>query len=141
MGLLVRPQKQLRFALLFMGGALLSIAALVALTAIIFNHTLKNLSDTQKLELDIGFLLRDTMMFPFFILIMGAFLIGSFAIFLGVRISNRIYGPLIPLLRHIQNLKEGIYSSRVILRRNDELTELRDALNELAATLEARNSK
>lgn len=141
MGLLVRPQKQLRFALLFMGGALLSIAALVALTAIVFNHTLKNLSDTQKLELDIGFLLRDTMMFPFFILIIGAFLIGVFAIFLGIRISNRIYGPLVPLLRHIQNMREGIYSSRVILRRNDELTELRDALNELAATLEARNSK
>lgn len=141
MGLLVRPQKQLRFALLFMGGALLSIAALVALTAIVFNHTLKNLSDTQKLELDIGFLLRDTMMFPFFILIIGAFLIGVFAIFLGIRISNRIYGPLVPLLRHIQNLRQGIYSSRVILRRNDELTELRDALNELAATLEARNSK
>ena len=57
---------------------------------------------------------------------------------MGVRLSNRIYGPLVPMLRHIQNLKQGIYSSRVVLRQNDELIELRDALNELAAALEAR---
>lgn len=139
LGMIVRPQKQMRFALMFAGGALLSITALVALTAIVFNHTLKNLAETQKIELEIGYLLRDTMVYPFFILIMGVFLIGSFVIYLSIRLSNRIYGPLIPLLRHIQNLKQGIYSSRVVLRQNDELTELRDALNELAATLEARN--
>lgn len=141
MGLLVRPQKQLKFALMFTGGALLSLTALVALTAIIFNHTLKTLSDTQQIQTDVGFLLRDTMMFPFFLMVSGAFAIGLFCIFLGIKISNRIYGPLVPLLRHIDNLKQGVYTSRVVLRRHDELSELRDALNDLASTLEARKSK
>jgi signal transduction histidine kinase len=141
LGMIVRPQKQMRFALMFAGGALLSIAALVALTAIVFNHTLKNLADSQKIDLEIGFLLRDTMVWPFFVMITGVFFIGSFVVFLSIRLSNRIYGPLVPLMRHIQNMKQGVYSSRVVLRQNDELTELRDALNELAAILEARNQK
>lgn len=141
MGMIVRPQKQLRFALMFTGGALLSITGLVALTAIVFNHTLKSLSDANQIQTDIGYLLRDTMVYPFFILTIGAFVIGIFCIYMGVRLSNRIYGPLVPLLRHIQNLKQGINSSRVVLRQNDELTELRDALNELAAALEARGIK
>jgi signal transduction histidine kinase len=138
MGMIVRPQKQMRFALMFAGGALLSLTALVALTAIVFNHTLKTLADTHKIEAEVGYLLRDTMVYPFFCMIVGAFFIGLFIVYMGVRLSNRIYGPLVPLLRHIQNLKQGVYSSRVVLRQNDELTELRDALNELAANLEAR---
>jgi len=141
MGMIVRPQKQMRFALLFTGGASLTITCLVALTAIVFNHTLKGLSDAQQIQSDIGYLLRDTMVYPFFILTVGAFLIGMFCIYMGVRMSNRIYGPLVPMLRHIQNLKNGIYSSRVVLRQHDELVELRDALNDLAAALEARAQK
>lgn len=141
LGLLVRPQKQLRYALLFTGGALLSLTALVALMAIVFNHTLKRLVETNQIQVETGYLLRDTMVLPFFVFVMGAFVLGMFTIFMSIRISNRVYGPLIPLQRHIQNLKQGMYSSRVILRRNDELTELRDSLNELAAVLEARYEK
>jgi methyl-accepting chemotaxis protein len=141
LGLVVRPERQLRYALLFVGGAMLSVTALVALTGIVFNHTLKNLADNGQIQTDIGLLLKDTMIIPFFILVLGAFAIGTISILLGIKYSNRVYGPLIPLQRHIQNLKEGHYGSRAILRRNDELTELRDSLNELAAILEARHPK
>ncbi len=141
LGMIVRPQKQMRFALMFTGGAMLSLTALVALMAIVFNHTLKTLTEAQQIQIEVGYLLRDTMMYPFFMFVLGAFILGIFTIFMGIRLSNRIYGPLIPLQRHIQNLKQGMYSSRVILRRNDELTELRDSLNELAAVLEARHEK
>ncbi len=138
-GLLVRPQKQMRYALLFTGGATLSLTALVALMAIVYNHTLKRLTDSGQLQLEVGYLLRDTMIYPFFAFVFGAFVIGLFTIYLSIKLSNRVYGPLIPLQRHIDNLKQGMYSSRVILRRNDELTELRDSLNDLAAVLEARH--
>lgn len=131
----------MRFALMFTGGALLLITGLVALTALVFNHTLKRLTDAQQIQTDIGTVLRDTMFYPFFILTLGAFLIGLFCIYMGVKLTNRIYGPLVPILRHVQNLKQGVYSSRVVLRQNDELTELRDALNELAANLEARTGR
>src|SRR6185295_17648365 len=141
LGMIVRPQKQLRFALLFTGGAMLSITALVSLTAIIFNHTLQHLTAAQQIHEDVGFLLRDTMVFPFFTMMVGAFILGVFCILIGIKISNRIYGPLIPLQRHIHNLIEGHYSSRAILRRHDEFVELRDSLNELAAVLEARHPK
>lgn len=127
--------------MLFTGGAMLSITALVALTGVVFNHTLKRLTDLQQVDTEVGFLLRDTMVWPFFMLVVGAFFMGLFCIYIGIKVSNRIYGPLIPINRHIQNLKDGHYGSRMVLRRHDELTEIRDGLNELAAILEARHPK
>ncbi len=120
---------------------MLIITALVALTTIVFNRTLITLTENHQVDLEVGYLIRDTMIYPFFLFLLGAFALGLFCIILGIRLSNRLYGPLIPLQRHIRNLIEGHYGSRVVLRRNDELTELRDSLNELAAVLEARHPK
>lgn len=141
LGLIVRPEKQMKYALLFTGGAVLCITALVAQTAVVFNHTLKHLSDTNALNLEIGLLLKDSMVTPFLIMVSGGFIIGILAVLFSVRLSNKIYGPLIPLQRHIKNLKDGHYGSRAVLREGDEFMELRDSLNELAAILEARHSK
>jgi HAMP domain-containing protein len=54
--------------------------------------------------------------------------------------THRIIGPTIPLARHIRALKEGLYSHRVNLRKQDELKELAVELNELAEILEQRNT-
>lgn len=50
--------------------------------------------------------------------------------------SHRMVGPTIALQRQVEALKNGDYSARVTLRRNDAFGELADDLNELAALLE-----
>jgi HAMP domain-containing protein len=49
---------------------------------------------------------------------------------------HRIAGPAVAMSRHIRALKNGLYSHRIKLRRQDELKDLAKELNELAETLE-----
>lgn len=58
------------------------------------------------------------------------------AIIYGLRLSHQIYGPLVPIQRHIKSLVDGDYSSRIHLREGDEFKELEGSLNALAANLE-----
>ena len=48
---------------------------------------------------------------------------------------HRLVGPTVALRRQVEALKNGDYSARVTLRRNDAFSELADDLNELAALL------
>jgi len=50
--------------------------------------------------------------------------------------THRLIGPVIPMRRHVQALREGRYANRVSLRRHDVFTELADELNKLAETLQ-----
>jgi len=50
--------------------------------------------------------------------------------------THRLIGPAVAITRHIRALKEGLYAHRVRLRKNDELEDLADELNELAEILE-----
>jgi signal transduction histidine kinase len=56
----------------------------------------------------------------------------------GLRLSHKIFGPFIPFLRHVNELKSGNYASRVHLRDGDEFQDFKDALNELAVTLQKK---
>lgn len=53
--------------------------------------------------------------------------------------SHQIFGPKTPILRLIEQLKEGKYQARGQLRAGDEYQEVMSALNELAQTLESKS--
>jgi signal transduction histidine kinase len=83
-------------------------------------------------------IVRDAVIPALRIMIAYVILLGVLVGVVSVMLSHKIYGPLVPLLRHVKALKEGSYASRVHLRATDEMGELATALNELAETLEAR---
>ncbi len=62
------------------------------------------------------------------------------ALVFGFMVSHRYNGPIVPLTRHLQELSQGKFSSRVRLRAGDELSELADAQNRLAEALEKRGT-
>lgn len=57
------------------------------------------------------------------------------SVFLGVKLSHRIYGPIVQIQKHVVNLINGQYASRVHLRDNDHFIPLGEDLNELAEVL------
>lgn len=50
--------------------------------------------------------------------------------------SHRIFGPMIPIRRHVQRLTAGEFSSRVQVRPGDHFEDLVNDLNRLAEALE-----
>jgi methyl-accepting chemotaxis protein len=55
---------------------------------------------------------------------------------LSVAYAHRMIGPMVPIRRQTEALKNGDYSARVTLRKRDAFTELAEDLNELARILE-----
>ena len=50
--------------------------------------------------------------------------------------THRLVGPTYAFRRHIRELKNGNYGSRVVLRKGDAFQEVAEDLNDLAVTLE-----
>ncbi len=57
---------------------------------------------------------------------------------MGVMLSHRIFGPQIPISALVSKLKDGDYSARAHLRKDDEFKELVAELNGLAETLQSK---
>ena len=70
-----------------------------------------------------------------------AFLVAyaiSFVI-LGIYLTHRIVGPMVPIRRHIEALSEGKYGITARIRKKDDLHELVDLLNTLSQKLAQRH--
>lgn len=126
--LLVFPESQTRYGILF-----LSLAAFthVALTLIVLR-----LYATWSAEEELGI--------PLWIAIGGLaliyLLIQTFAFFLGMLMSHKIFGPLVAIRNFVGLLKQGQYGERLHLRTNDDLVlrEIGDDLNAIAEILAKR---
>jgi HAMP domain-containing protein len=57
-------------------------------------------------------------------------------VILSVVYAHRMIGPTVPLRRHVEALKNGDYTARVLLRKRDAFSELAEDLNELSRILE-----
>lgn len=137
-GRLVNPRAQLRFSLLIGGISFIILAAFMAVTALALNLAIGDLELTQGLQPGLAAVLRRSYVASLAVAMVFAAILVGIAMLFGLMWSHRVYGPLIPLTRHIQELKSGNFASRVHLRRSDELGELQNALNDLAESLEAR---
>lgn len=64
-------------------------------------------------------------------------LLFAFSFVLGLMISHRLYGPLVAFENHFKKLKQGDFSSRVVLRKADDekLKELAEYVNQLTVRL------
>ena len=52
--------------------------------------------------------------------------------------THRLVGPIVAFARHIDKLKEGDYSARTFIRKNDAFTNVAIKLNELSDVLKAK---
>ncbi len=58
-----------------------------------------------------------------------------------IKFSHRIAGPLPKIYQALRNIGEGNFDVKLILRKNDELRDLADTINEMARNLNDREAK
>ncbi len=58
-----------------------------------------------------------------------------------IRMTHRIYGPVISISRFLDDMIQGRYEKRCTIRKDDDLKPLVLKLNELAAVLQERHAK
>jgi signal transduction histidine kinase len=137
--LFLQPRFQLRYGAYFMT---IAISSLVCSSIITVYITLKLLSFTQQSPAadDIFKILRGFVSHnP--IPVIGSFvLMAIFYFFLAVIFTKRIVGPVQVLVNHVNALKNGNYTHKTTLRRDDDLKSLMLALNELSDSLHHKHT-
>jgi len=138
-GVLIRPRQQFRYAFVLVAGGIIAQSVVIGAMAFFINSTIGSVVDTHHLDPAIGTTITHAITVSMSLLMLVAVAFALVAVLIGVKLSHRIYGPLVPFTRHIDLLKEGHYSARLNLRRTDDLIELKDALNSLSEALQARH--
>lgn len=69
-------------------------------------------------------------------LVIGTSIYFTITVVISIFFTHRLVGPTYAFRRHIREIKNGNYSSRVVLRKGDAFQEVAEDLNELAMTLE-----
>jgi nitrogen fixation/metabolism regulation signal transduction histidine kinase len=139
-GVLIRPRQQFRYAFVLVAGGILTQSLVVGILIYFINSTVANVIDSNHLSPEIGSTITGAISLALVLIMVVALALALVAVLIGVKLSHRIYGPLVPFTRHIEQLKAGNYSARIKLRKTDDLGELRDELNDLASVLEDRYS-
>lgn len=137
-GTLIRPRQQLKYAMILVCGGVLAQSLIIGAVALFINRSIENLTVTYNLDPQIGQSIAHSITNSMMLVMLVATAVAMAAILAGIKLSHRIYGPMVPFQRHIDQLKAGNFASRIRLRKNDDMIEIRDALNDLAITLEER---
>ncbi len=69
---------------------------------------------------------------------LGLLLVTPIIFYGAVIFSHRIAGPLPKIYRVLRSIGDGQWDQKLVLRKNDELKELADAINDMAAKLKER---
>lgn len=135
----VEPFKQIRFGLHVVAVCLSFVVLLGWLYARAFREQYQQVIDIFAV-IDTGELVRND------IFIRNAFIIGAAllglvltTVFVVVRRTHKMYGPMVSFERFVAELRRGNYAVRIAIRESDDFQNLVEKLNQLAETLYERH--
>lgn len=67
-------------------------------------------------------------------------LLAPVVIWIGIRMTHRVAGPLVRINAALQHMAQGNYDVHLTLRKGDSLIELANAINTLSSSLRSRRS-
>jgi signal transduction histidine kinase len=137
-GLLIQPHKQFGFVFIYIGGGLLALTIIMFYLLALLDHNFTQLAHVYNIAPDVAQAMHDSIRLARITLGIPTAVILVITFYAGLRLSHKIFGPFIPFARHVNELKSGNYASRVHLRDGDEFQDFKDALNELAVTLQKK---
>ncbi len=133
---LIDPHHQLRFAFYLIGGGITALMLICLYLLISLENSIQAVLTKGQVATDVSEALLDHVgrVELNVTAISLVLMIGS--VFTGVRLSHRIYGPIVQIRKHVTNLIMGDFTSRVHLRDHDHFVELSEDLNQLAEKLQ-----
>lgn len=139
--IIVSPKQQLRYSLVLVVGSCLTLALFVGVLIFQINQTITTLGLAYSLDAEVVEAIQKSLSSALWMAMILAALSILSSLALAIRLSHKIYGPMVAIKRYLDALMSGDYKARLNLRQGDDLLELRDALNQLAETLEKRHAR
>lgn len=137
--ILVKPRQQLKYAFFVFGAGLFMLVGFLTLFVSTIGQTMHTFGSIYGIERTLIEQVSRPLTVTLLIMVGFSAFLGVLAFVCGVVASHRLFGPMVPIMRQIENLRQGNYSARGKLRDKDEFHELMGALNDLAGELESRH--
>lgn len=138
LGMIVDPHHQLRFAFYLIGGGITALMLIVLYLLISLENNIQVILTKGEVPSDVSEALLDHVGRAELNVTGISLLLMVISVAMGIKLSHRIYGPIVQIRKHVSNLINGDYSSRIHLRGRDHFVELQEELNFLAEKLEKR---
>lgn len=137
-GVFVRPRVQLIWCSLLSAGFIV-LAGFNVVIMIRFGKLLNQLRETFQLDTDTSNLIAGNIFnYLRFALTISVFF-ALLGVVIGLWLSHKVYGPMVPIAAHVRKMLDGDFSSRAGVRNQDEFKDLAKDLNALAAKLEKKS--
>jgi len=136
--ILVKPREQLRYAFIFFGGGLAVMATYIILFLYYLNVTITNLASSYSIAPDVANTISTALLTASIATVVFSVTLTLIMFAAGVALSHRIFGPAVPMLRLLEELRSGNFKARGHLRKRDEFQDVMDELNALAGDLEKK---
>jgi hypothetical protein len=137
-GLWVRPRAQMKQAFTIVVVGIVYQMVLIGVLGYFSNKSFQIIAEVYHIEPDAVSVVTDSIFSNVVIVLALGIVLGVIAVFVWIRMNHRFFGPLVPIARHIDEMTQGNYATRLKLRKDDEWQDLADGLNKLAAKLEGK---
>ncbi|MDX9731188.1 MAG: hypothetical protein RBT63_05405 [Bdellovibrionales bacterium] len=137
--ILLRPQFQLKYSFYFVGMTLVTMGTVFLLFLLSLDDMITTLAVRYSIEPEIIAAIQQSLKTATFTTISVAGLFGAISISLGIILTHRLVGPMIPIRRLIRQLEEGEYGKQGALRSKDDYQEVMSDLNLLSQKLAERH--
>lgn len=137
--ILLRPEFQLKYSFYFVGITLLTMGAVFFLFLLSLDDMLSTLAVVYRIEPEVIGAIQQSLKTATFTTIAVAAIFAIISISLGIILTHRLVGPMIPIRRLIQQLTNGEYGVQGRLRTKDDYQEVMVDLNALSKILSERH--
>jgi methyl-accepting chemotaxis protein len=137
--ILVKPRQQLRYAFVFFGGGLGIITIYIVFFLYYLASTIEELSIAYAVSPEVTASLGRAIFIASVATIIFSAVLAIVMFLAGIALSHRIFGPIVPIKRTLEAIRDGNYSARGSLRKRDEFQDVMDLINDVAANLEKRH--
>jgi hypothetical protein len=135
---LVEPFKQIRFGLHVVSLCMVFVTLLAYLYTMAFREQYEQVVDFFKVAESEDLVNNDVFMKNGYIIGATLILFVLSMMFLVVRRTHKMYGPMISIMRFVSELSRGNYGVRIHIRQKDDFQNLVTKLNELASILHSK---
>ncbi|WP_141734537.1 hypothetical protein [Oligoflexus tunisiensis] len=133
---MLQPLLQIRLGLYSILLSLAFCLALVAIFYVNFNKFYDLVLELTDLREEVTDILKSYVRGLIGWVAIGTTIYFFITVAVSIFFTHRLVGPTYAFRRHIRELKNGNYGSRVVLRKGDAFQEVAEDLNDLAVTLE-----
>ncbi len=137
--ILLRPEFQLKYSFYFVGMTLLTMGAVFLLFLLSLEDMIATLAVVYRIEPEVIGAIQQSLTTATYTTIAVAVLFGIISVSLGIILTHRLVGPMVPIRRLIRQLIDGEYGVQGRLRTKDDYQEVMAELNELSKALATRH--